>query len=597
METGQWTDNAIFLMTKFDKQLDDSRTGSKANKFFQEFHDNGIVPHLVITPTLPKEDLPTEELFKQRKELLDGATEKEVQSFCAWLRGHDKFLQTNPDDELLRAATRKRIGFETAKKVMREIMLEDTALRLPEVLTSLRRDLASCQNELKALKEKERFNDPREVKLVVGQVLERVQTRMLAYLDGDLETAVKFPDKLQSLDDELEDEEDSEWCTRELNHYTAEEEKWRERISNLDYPTQIQADKRFLGGKQVQRAMAFFGLVMIGERKWGYIHVSVCIQKKKIILTLHHLYPPDSLPDPFTLKEYVPSGAGYLQGGLQRENWERAITAITKMSVKQISHPGINFLIKHVGHIFRRMFIIALEDVKNGDEFSATFKLMPPPVEAHLTRMFDEMLWELMANAAEKSHLSLEPMYSSIDPTLPTFHPDHIENGDEKGDLFSMNAEGQYAKTPSKSENKESQLFGRFKERMQSFMSLDGNEAKEMLKKESLRKATEKSHFLPDERTAMITEEETDLVIRRAFQYIVALMEFNNILLRFQMNHYLYQGFKDRLNTFTREILVEDWATLVEPDQDVREQIQELEGKIIGLADSLQEVQRIQAKF
>ena len=58
-------------------------------------------------------------------------------------------------------------------------------------------------------------------------MLERVQMRMLAYLDSDLETAVKFPDKLQSLDDELEDEEDSEWCTDELNHYTAEEEKWR----------------------------------------------------------------------------------------------------------------------------------------------------------------------------------------------------------------------------------------------------------------------------------------------------------------------------------------------------------------------------------
>jgi len=29
---GKWVDNAIVLMTKFDKQLEDSRSGSKANK-------------------------------------------------------------------------------------------------------------------------------------------------------------------------------------------------------------------------------------------------------------------------------------------------------------------------------------------------------------------------------------------------------------------------------------------------------------------------------------------------------------------------------------------------------------------------------------
>jgi hypothetical protein len=50
------------------------------------------------------------------------------------------------------------------------------------------------------------------------------------------------------------------------------------------------------------------------------------------------------------LKEYVTSGAGYLQGGLQRENWERATLAIVKMNSKKC--PGINFFIKHVGSIF-----------------------------------------------------------------------------------------------------------------------------------------------------------------------------------------------------------------------------------------------------
>ena len=68
-----WILNATFLMTKFDKQAHDSRTANKANAFFKEFQKNGVHPHLVITPTLPKEDLPPEELYKARMELLASA--------------------------------------------------------------------------------------------------------------------------------------------------------------------------------------------------------------------------------------------------------------------------------------------------------------------------------------------------------------------------------------------------------------------------------------------------------------------------------------------------------------------------------------------
>mmetsp|Transcript_58809 Transcript_58809/g.70137 ORF Transcript_58809/g.70137 Transcript_58809/m.70137 type:complete len:161 (-) Transcript_58809:68-550(-) len=158
------------------------------------------------------------------------------------------------------------------------------------------------------------------------------------------------------------------------------------------------------------------------------------------------------------------------------------------------------------------------------------------------------------------------------------------------------NGNGVYTKTPTKKERKKEQLFDRMKERIQSFLS-DGTKAKELLKQECLKRAKERNTFLPDERTAMITEDETDLVIRRSFQYIIALTEINLIVLRFQVHHYLYQGFKESLNTFTREVLVDDWGALVMPDGEVKAQIQELEGKIAGITDSLLEVQRIQAKF
>jgi len=391
----KWIHDATFLMTKFDKQLEDSRTASKANNFFKEFHANKCYPHLVITPTLAKEDLEPAELFKARRNLLDTADKKEKERFLAWRDGHQQFLEElGGSDELLNDDVQCRIGFHTAKQVMREIMLEDTARRLPEVLRSLREELAQCQKEEKTLIEKAKFNNPAELKLVVTQVLWHVERRIVSYLDGDLESAMKFPEMLQTLEEELEEEDDSEWSSRELNHYTENEDDWRNRIAALEgnYSSAVQADNRFLGGKQVQRAIQFFREVMI-----------------------------EALPDPFELREVVPNVTGYLASGLNRENWERALVQITKVCVKEVSHPGINFLIKHVGSIFRRLFGLALDDVKCGEEFSATFKLLPNPVEKHLVGEFDNMLWALMETVAAQTHTSLEPMVSLIDcPVLRT---------------------------------------------------------------------------------------------------------------------------------------------------------------------------------
>ena len=306
----KWIGDATFLMTKFDKQLEDSRTASKANNFFKEFYSNKCYPHLVITPTLPKEDLAKAELFKARRELLDSADKIEKERFRDWQDGHLLFHQeSGGSDELLNVDVQSRIGFHTAKQVMREIMLEDTARRLPEVLRSLREELSKCQKEEKILIEKAKFNNPAELKLVVSQVLWHVERRIVSYLDGDLESAMKFPEKLQTLEEELEEEDESEWATRELNHYTEHEDNWRNRIASLEgnYSLAVQADNRFLGGKQVQRAIQFFGEVMI-----------------------------EALPDPFELLDVVPNVTGYLASGLNRENWERAMVQITKVCVKEV---------------------------------------------------------------------------------------------------------------------------------------------------------------------------------------------------------------------------------------------------------------------
>jgi len=125
-------------------------------------------------------------------------------------------------------------------------------------------------------------------------MLHNVQERLAAYLDGDLLSSIKYSDKLQTLEEEIDDEEESFWATKELNFHSNKEDSWRTHIANMEcFPEEIQSDKRFLGGKQVQRAIEFFRAVMI-----------------------------DSLPDPFELAELVPNAVGYGGGSLMRENWE-----------------------------------------------------------------------------------------------------------------------------------------------------------------------------------------------------------------------------------------------------------------------------------
>ena len=78
-----------------------------------------------------------------------------------------------------------------------------------------------------------------------------------------------------------------------------------------------------------------------------------------------------------------------------------------------------------------------------------------PRIDSCLTEKFDDMLWLLMKNAADKTHLSLEPWYSSLDPALAGFHP--VED-DQEGDLFEETSDGSYVKAPSKSELREQKM-------------------------------------------------------------------------------------------------------------------------------------------
>jgi hypothetical protein len=56
--------------------------------------------------------------------------------------------------------------------------------------------------------------------------------------------------------------------------------------------------------------------------------------------------------------------------------------------MKKLVHPGINYLMKHIGSILRSLIELAFEDVKTGEIMSSKYNLLPPSVEKYLHTKF-----------------------------------------------------------------------------------------------------------------------------------------------------------------------------------------------------------------
>jgi hypothetical protein len=95
----------------------------------------------------------------------------------------------------------------------------------------------------------------------------------------------------------------------------------------------------------------------------------------------------------------------------------------------------------------------------------------------------------------------------------------------------------------------------------------------------------------------MINDEETEKIILSAFHYVVALQEHIHIDLNFQINCYLYEKFKDKLENFPRLVSNDEWKDLIPDDTTLDDSIQELTNKVTEIKGSLQDVQRMQTQF
>ena len=119
----------------------------------------------------------------------------------------------------------------------------------------------------------------------------------------------------------------------------------------------------------------------------------------------------------------------------------------------------------------------------------------------------------------------------------------------------------------------------------------------ELLRERGRELAEQKKKFLPESRTSMINDDETNKIILSAFQYVVALQELIKINLNFLVNCYVYENFKERLQIFPREISNRDWGELIPPDSTLDDGINELKSKISAIKTALNDVQQMQMKF
>lgn len=185
--------------------------------------------------------------------------------------------------------------------------------------------------------------------------------------------------------------------------------------------------------------------------------------------------------------------------------------------------------VKHLGFIFRRLFTHALEEIKEGYEFSHQFRLLPAAVETHLASSFDVMLWKLLKKAASNLHTTLGTIFSVIDPN-------------------------------------QGMICDKDWDRRKALLSASGADAKQLLKSENKYRYESKRAFLQDERSPMVTDDEAQMILDHSTRHLI--IELDKILGRVpnHANHFLLDEFKIQMKkSFLHEAMDTNWEHLAEP--------------------------------
>ena len=331
---------------------------------------------------------------------------------------------------------------------------------------------------------------------------------------------------------------------------------YRDAAADVEPGAEYHPNVKHLGGKQYQRALMYFA------------HL------------LHEL-----LPNPQELRAHVATATGALRDGFKREDWDHACIEVIRSCMARYTHPGINVFIKHTAYIFHHLLEVALVDLSTGEQCSDDLRRLPPEVVAWIREEYDALLWAMVDKAAEKCHSQLYPLYTSVLSTLPTL---------ELNDM--LKAEARRAQEEAE-KGQESDLMKMCRGLVAGSGSPGADRAKGAMRANMKTSVLREQEFLPSKRSAMVTSAEVDLILDRAFEYVLALSQFTGTVLEFSFNHHIFKAFKDSLDdSFGHKIVQSESLSALTPSgADAQARLEELRTKAGSLRTVLHEVTRMKA--
>ena len=230
------------------------------------------------------------------------------------------------------------------------------------------------------------------------------------------------------------------------------------------------------------------------------------------------------------------------------------------------------FTVKHIGSILHRLFVIAMEDIKSGHEFSRTLRAVPPSVEKCLEHDFAKMLWDLMKDAANKIHGSIDPMCTS---KIHEYDVVRLTEQTER-DAFTE----------------------RLWTRAKGLALESGKDAKMFLVEEDKKRAQRKDSFFSETRSATIIPEESRMILQRSFECIYTLLDKRSAHFEAQTDSHFIKPFQEKMRMCFYEFSIRtDWAEVLCPDLSIKDKITECESAIEDLEKALEEVALLKSKF
>ena len=95
----------------------------------------------------------------------------------------------------------------------------------------------------------------------------------------------------------------------------------------------------------------------------------------------------------------------------------------------------------------------------------------------------------------------------------------------------------------------------------------------------------------------MVTDKESELIIRHAYDYMLALMD--NLLvstITLQLDYHLYEAFKEEFDKNFKTTLLDaaPWEDLAKGDPAFQKEVAELEAQIKAVEGAFQKLERLQ---